>query len=147
MTPLLFMIPCVLIDIGLNPVLILGLGPAPQMGIAGSAVASLISNYIAVAILLIYIYARDLPIRLRGRELRYLLPDRQLVGILVRKGMPMGIQLIIQSSTSLALIGLVNHYGTSTVAAYGAIWSGCSPMFKCQSLRWAERLLRWRPKI
>src|SRR3954447_20069310 len=37
MTPLWFMIVAVALDSGLNPVFILGLGPAPRMGIAGSA--------------------------------------------------------------------------------------------------------------
>ncbi len=121
LTPLLFMIPSALIDVGLNPVLILGLGPAPAMGIAGSAMASLIAGYAGAVMLLVYIYARDLPIRLRGREMRFLVPHRELVGVLLRKGTPMGLQMIIVSGASLALIGLVNRYGTTTVAAYGAI--------------------------
>ena len=40
-----FMIVAVVLDSGLNPVFILGLGPAPQLGIAGSATATLIANY------------------------------------------------------------------------------------------------------
>ena len=39
MTPMWFMILAVVLDGGLNPVLILGLGPAPRLGIAGSATA------------------------------------------------------------------------------------------------------------
>src|SRR3954469_21226568 len=73
MTPLWFMIVAVLLDSGLNPVFILGLGPAPRMGIAGSATATLIANYTALLGLLGYLYLKDLPLRLRGRELRYLL--------------------------------------------------------------------------
>jgi MATE family, multidrug efflux pump len=120
LTPLLFMIPSTLIDVGLNPVLILGLGPAPRMGIAGSATATLIANSAVVVALLLYILLRDLPIRLRGREWRYLLPGRDLVLFLLRRGTPMGVQMIILSVASVVLIGLVNHEGTNTVAAYGA---------------------------
>jgi putative MATE family efflux protein len=120
LTPLLFMIPSTLIDVGLNPVLILGLGPAPRMGIAGSATATLIANSVVLVALLVYILLRDLPIRLRGREWRYLLPGRDLVLFLLRKGTPMGMQMIILSVASVVLIGLVNREGTSTVAAYGA---------------------------
>jgi Na+-driven multidrug efflux pump len=47
MTPLWFMIISVVLDSGLNPVFILGLGPAPKMGIAGAAFATLIANYAA----------------------------------------------------------------------------------------------------
>jgi putative MATE family efflux protein len=120
-TPLLFIIPSALIDVGLNPVLILGLGPAPKMGIAGSATASVIANYISALLLISYVYARNLPIRLRGAELRYLLPSRDLILTIVRKGVPMGLQMIVVSGASLAMMGLVNRDGTRTTAAYGAI--------------------------
>jgi putative MATE family efflux protein len=120
LTPLLFIIPSCLVDVGLNPVLILGLGPAPRMGIAGSAASSLIANSIVAVALLFYIYLRDLPIRLRGKEWRYLFPARDLIFILVRKGTPMGLQMIFLSLAAVVLIGLVNREGTSTVAAYGA---------------------------
>ena len=47
LTPLWFMIVAVVLDAGLNPVFILGLGPAPRLGIAGSATATVIANYAA----------------------------------------------------------------------------------------------------
>ena len=64
LTPLWFMIVAVVLDSGLNPVFILGLGPFPEMGIAGSAMATVIANFAALIGLLIFVYARDLPIRL-----------------------------------------------------------------------------------
>src|SRR5258708_27673398 len=72
LTPLWFMIVAVLLDSCLNPVFILGLGPAPKLGIAGSATATLIANYTALVGLLGYMYLKYLPLRLRGRDLRYL---------------------------------------------------------------------------
>ena len=56
MTPLWFMIVAVVLDSALNPVFILGLGPAPRLGIAGSATATLIANYGALIGLAGYIY-------------------------------------------------------------------------------------------
>src|SRR6476659_2451375 len=53
MTPLFLMILAVVLDSGLNPVFILGLGPAPRMGIAGSATATLIANMVSFTALLI----------------------------------------------------------------------------------------------
>src|SRR5213075_2099560 len=67
LTPLWFMIVAVVLDSGLNPVFILGLGPAPRLGIAGSATATLVANYTALLGLIGYIYVKDLPLRLRGR--------------------------------------------------------------------------------
>ena len=119
LTPLWFMILAVILDAGLNPVFILGLGPAPRLGIAGSALATVIANYVGLAALIATIYWRDLPLRLRGRELAYLIPDRQLLGVIVRKGFPMGLQMIVISSSALATIGLVNREGVDTTAAFG----------------------------
>ncbi|MFL6768664.1 MAG: MATE family efflux transporter [Sphingomicrobium sp.] len=119
LTPMWFMILAVILDAGLNPLLILGIGPLPRLGIAGSALATVIANYVSLIGLIIYIYRRDLPLRLKGSELRYLMPDRQLLGAIIRKGLPMGLQMIVISSSALATIGLVNREGVDTTAAFG----------------------------
>jgi putative MATE family efflux protein len=119
LTPLRFMIVAVLLDSGLNPVFILGLGPAPRLGIAGSATATLVANYTALVGLLAYIYLRDLPLRLRGREFRYLWCDLTILKTIVAKGLPMGMQMIVVSVSALALVGLVNREGVDTTAAFG----------------------------
>ena len=75
LTPLWFMIVAVVLDSGLNPFFIRGWGPFPEMGIAGSAMSTLVGNYVSLIGLLIYMYANELPLRLRGAELRYLLPQ------------------------------------------------------------------------
>ncbi|MES2337495.1 MAG: MATE family efflux transporter [Pseudomonadota bacterium] len=118
-TPLYFMILSVVIDAGLNPFLIAGIGPFPELGIAGSAWASLIANHASVAALVAYIYARDLPLRLRGRELGYLKPDPALMKTIIAKGLPMGAQMLVMSSAGLTMAGLVNREGVDTVAAFG----------------------------
>jgi putative MATE family efflux protein len=119
MTPLWFMIVAVVLDSGLNPVFIRGLGPAPALGIAGSAMATLIANYAALIGLVAYMYIEDLPLRLRGGELRYLWCDLAIARTIVVKGFPMGIQMIVISMSALALVGLVNREGVDTTAAFG----------------------------
>lgn len=119
MTPLLAMLVAVILDSGLNPVFILGLGPAPRLGIAGSATATVIANYAALIGLIAFMYARDLPLRLKGRELAYLIPDKAILRTIVVKGIPMGLQMIVISASALALIGLVNREGVDTTAAFG----------------------------
>ncbi|HEU4969765.1 MATE family efflux transporter [Sphingomonas sp.] len=120
MTPLYFMGLSAVLDVALNPVFILGLGPAPALGIQGSAVAAVIAGLIGVTGMVVFIYAKDLPIRLRGREWRYLVCDRALLKRIVGLGIPMGLQMIVVSTSALAMIGLVNQQGTETTAAYGA---------------------------
>jgi len=119
LTPLWFMIVAVVLDSGLNPFFIRGWGPFPEMGIAGSAMSTLVGNYVSLIGLLVYIYAKDLPLRLRGRELRYLLPNPAILKTLLIKGLPMGIQMIVISMSALALVGMVNREGVETTAAFG----------------------------
>ncbi|MCB2089116.1 MAG: MATE family efflux transporter [Sphingomonadaceae bacterium] len=119
-TPLIFMAVVVGLDIILNPILIAGLGPVPALGIAGSAIATVIANLIGFVAMVAYIYARDLPLRLRGRELAWLRPRREELGYILTKGLPMGAQMMIMSAAGLIMIGLVNKEGLTYTAAYGA---------------------------
>ena len=121
LTPLWFMILSSVLDMALNPLLIRGLGPLPALGIAGSGLATAIANAVGLAALIIFIYRRDLPLRLRGREFRYLWPDRGLLVTIGAKGVPMGLQMVVMAVSSVAMIGLVNRHGVVTTAAYGAI--------------------------
>ncbi len=119
LTPLWFMGLSVVFDSGLNPVFIRGFGPIPALGIAGSATATAVANYVSLAGMIAYVYVRDLPLRLRGRELRYLRPDPALVRLIVSKGLPMAFQMMVVSVAALTMIGLVNRRGLATTAAYG----------------------------
>jgi putative MATE family efflux protein len=118
LTPLWFMLLSVLIDSSFNPLLIEGIGPFPRMGIAGSATATLLAGLVSSAGLVVYVYWRDLPIRLRGPELRYMIPEMALVKTIVAKGLPMGAQMLVMSTAGLTMVGLVNRLGVDTAAAY-----------------------------
>ena len=120
-TPLRFMILATVLDVALNPLLILGMGPFPALGITGSAWATVIATAIGLIAMLVWIYARDLPLRLRGAELGWLRPRREEARYLLSKGLPMGAQMLIISGAGVIMIGLVNREGLVTAAAYGAL--------------------------
>lgn len=125
-TPLIFMIVSVAIDLILNPVLILGLGPIPAFGIAGSAAATACAGFVSLIGVIGFIYAKDLPLRLRGAELRWLWPAAAQLRMLFAKGLPMGLQMVVMSGSGLVMIGLVNREGLLVTAAYGAaqqVWT------------------------
>jgi len=120
-TPLRFMILATVLDVILNPILILGLGPAPALGIAGSAWATVIATTIGFGSMLVWIYAKDLPLRLRGAELAWLRPRWEETRYLLSRGLPMGAQMLVISGAGVIMIGLVNREGLVTAAAYGAL--------------------------
>lgn len=120
MTPMLVMLPGIVVEIVANPVFIEGIGPAPALGTAGSAVATLLANAVTMAVLIFVIYRRNLVIRLRGDEFRFLIPTQHLVRFVIAKGVPLGLQMIVITGSALVMMGFVNQRGTATVAAYGA---------------------------
>jgi len=119
-TPLYAMILTVVLDAVFNPLLIMGYGPFPRLGITGSALSTAIANFAGVALMLTALYRRDLPLRLKGAELRWLRPRFDEMRYIVVKGLPMGTQMLLFSSAQLILLGLVNREGLATTAAYSA---------------------------
>jgi len=107
------------LDIVLNPLLIIGVGPFPRLGIAGSAVSLLISQAIGMSAMLVYLYWRKSDLRLAKSELHLLRPDPELLRTIVRKGLPMGAQMLVISASSLVMLAMINAYGAVTTAAYG----------------------------
>ena len=118
-TPLRATMLTVVLDIIFNPLLILGIGPLPALGIAGSALSSALASAAGAAMMIWQVYARDLPLRLRGRELRFLRPSADELRYLLTKGFPMGAQILVGAGAGVIMIGLVNREGLIASAAYG----------------------------
>lgn len=117
-SPFRFMALGVAVDIALNPVLILGLGPFPALGITGSGVAFLISQAVALVGLLAYLAHRRFPLLLRGPDTALFRPDHRILRAVVLKGVPMGLQMVVVAFSGLAMIALANRHGVTTVAGY-----------------------------
>jgi putative MATE family efflux protein len=121
-TPFLFLVVTVVIDIALNPLFIFGWGPVPRLGIAGSALATLIANAITFVALIVHLYRRKHPLCIHRNELALFRMDGAIVKTLVVKGIPMGLQMIVLSTSAVAMISLVNRFGSETTAAFGAVF-------------------------
>jgi putative MATE family efflux protein len=119
-TPFYFLVLSVALDIVLNPVLIFGAGPLPALGIAGSATATLIAQIVSLLAMLRHIYRRGNPLALHRGELHLLRPDPVILRTLVVKGIPMGLQMIVLSSSMVMLFAVVNPFGSETAAAFAA---------------------------
>jgi putative MATE family efflux protein len=119
-TPFYFALLAVGMDVTLNPLLIIGVGPFPRLGIAGSATSTLISQAVTLVAMIVHLYRKRSILVLRPGEFRLFIPDFGIIRALLLKGMPMGFQMMVTSLAAVTMMSLVNQHGIHTSAAYGA---------------------------
>ncbi|WP_108817143.1 MATE family efflux transporter, partial [Xanthomonas fragariae] len=119
-TPFRFLLVSVVLDIVFNPLLIFGLGPFPALGIAGAAWATLLAQAVAIGGLLLYLRKQGHVLWLGRREVQLFRISPTILRALIVKGVPMGLQMVLISLAMIAMMTLVNGFGTDTAAAYGA---------------------------
>ena len=103
------------INIVLDPCLIFGLGPFPEMGVTGAAVATTIGRGVGVLYQVGYLLGERGRIALRLRHL-YLVPD--LIVRLLRLSIGGVGQFLISTASWIAVMRIVAIYGSSAIAAY-----------------------------
>ena len=74
------------------------------MDIAGSATATLIAQVVSLVALLVHLHRKRHPLFLHADERRYLRPDRAYPDGAREKGLPMGLQMIVLSGSSVVMI-------------------------------------------
>ncbi len=115
-TPSAIMLVAVVVNIVLDPLLIFGLGPFPMLGLAGAAIATVISRAITLVVALWVLYYRD-------RMVTFELPaPKELIDSwksILYIGLPVtGTRLLIPISMGV-IYALVASYGHEAVAAFG----------------------------
>lgn len=90
-------------------------------GVVGAALATVTAQVSGLVTLLRYLYRRCHPLCLTRQEMSILAVDWPIARELVRKGLPMGAQVLVVSLSSVLMIALVNRFGVDTTAAYGAL--------------------------
>jgi putative MATE family efflux protein len=118
-TPFYFLLLSSALDVLLNPLLIAGIGPFPKLGIGGSAIATFIAQLIGFILLLTYLYGKKYFLRITRQDLHLLRLNWGLIGVLIRKGLPMGLNMVVVSLSNLVLIHIVNAFGSEATAAFG----------------------------
>ncbi len=105
----------------LTPALILGWGGLPKVGVTSAPWANIVACAISLPYLVVLLHKRDHALALRKDLIRRLRIDRKLVGPFFGLGIPGGLQTMVASLAEVAVITLVNSFGSSATAAYGAV--------------------------
>lgn len=122
----LFPLLAAVLDAGLNPLFIFGLGPLPRGGVSGSAWATVLAQVSSLGALLLFLYWRRHPLCLQKGEFAMQSSDWPALEQLFKQGAPMGLEYLWYSLLAILMISLVNRFGTEVTAAYGAmiqLWS------------------------
>jgi putative MATE family efflux protein len=102
-------------------VLISGRVGLPGLGVASAAFATILSFLLTLVLLVVYIRRRKHTLALDGGVLTLFRIDWTVLKLVLRIGVPTGIQLVIVSLSEIAVIFLVNRFGSDATAAYGAV--------------------------
>lgn len=111
--PLYFLVIPTFVNIGLDILFVKGF----EMGVAGAAYATVISQGISVILCFIYVMKKCNFLIFRKSDLIF---DRELLSDLASTGLSMGLMYAIVSVGSVILQGAVNSLGTSTITAHTA---------------------------
>lgn len=112
-TPLYFLILTSLMNIGGDMLLVICF----HLGVAGAALATAVSQAVSAVLCAVYIYRKIDVLRLHREDCVF---DFDLLKDLIVYAIPSTIQQCIVSFSMVAVQGLVNTFGTDTIAGYTA---------------------------
>lgn len=112
--PLFFLIFSACLNVGLDLLLIVNL----QMGVAGAAWATNLSQLISAVLCAIYIWLRSPDLKPRRNHWKF---SGSITRAQLAAGIPMSIQFAITSSGTMIMQSAVNLFGSEAVAAYTAV--------------------------
>ncbi|MFO8109051.1 MAG: MATE family efflux transporter [Thermoplasmata archaeon] len=118
LTPTKVMAVSVLLNILLDPLLIFGLGPFPQMGIRGAALGTIIGRYVGMFIAVYLMFGGRVGIKLNLAQLK---PDFSRIKKILKIGIPAAIARTEEAFGFVIITGLLAMmpYQEEVLAAYG----------------------------
>lgn len=120
-TPFLALVVSTGLNMLFTPAMIRGWIGLPQLGIVSAAYGGILANTIALLFLLVSLAMEKNPLALDRSIIRHMSLEPKLLSTLLRIGIPTGVQLVMVSLAEIAVISLVNRFGSSATAAYGAV--------------------------
>ena len=112
--PLYFLIACCLTNVLLDLLFVIGLG----MGVAGAAVATVLSQVVSVILTFGALMRSKECFRFSFKELRM---DMNLLKSMLRIGLPVGLQSTMYSISNILVQSSINGFGTDVIAAWTAV--------------------------
>jgi putative MATE family efflux protein len=120
MTPLYALVGSLLVGLVVTPALIQGWFGLPQIGVMAAAVATNVGFITVLLFLFFYMRLTKNPLAPDAVLLKYLRINPNLLKLILKLGIPAGIQMIVVSVAAIVVVGLVNRFGSDATAAYGA---------------------------
>lgn len=116
MLPVYIVLFTVLLNLVLDPLFIYGYGPIPGYGVAGAAVASVVTQALSAVIGLWILFRGKSGIKIHFNEMRpHLFTLRRVVNL----GLPASIEQSTRALGMTFMVVLVTGFGSEVVAAYG----------------------------
>ncbi|MEJ8821248.1 MATE family efflux transporter [Variovorax humicola] len=120
-SPLFTLLVSTSIGLVLTPALILGWMGLPKLGVASGAAATVVSFMVSTTWLAFRLRAKRSPLAPDATLARHMRIDPKILKTVLKVGVPTGLQMIVISLAEVALLSLVNAYGSNATAAYGAV--------------------------
>jgi len=114
--PMIFIVAGSVINAVLDPFLIFGWGPFPEMGIGGAALATTISGGLAAALSCYYLLGNKSVYRLKLHHLR---PNLSIMAQIYRVGLPSILMELTETIVFILFLRIVAGFGSITLAALG----------------------------
>jgi putative MATE family efflux protein len=120
-TPLFALVLSTAVSALFTPAFIRGWWGLPQLGVTSAAAAAIVSFGTALVFLFFYMRWRGHPLAPDMELLRDLRIKPRLLKLVVRIGLPTGVQMVVLSLAEIVLLSIVNGFGSNATAAYGAV--------------------------
>ncbi len=120
-TPLLTLIFSIGVGLFVTPALIQGWFGLPRIGVLAAAVAFIAGFMVVLIFLFFYLNWKKSPMAPDAELAKHLRVDFTLLKLILKLGIPAGVAMVVSSMSAIVIVGIVNRFGSSATAAYGAV--------------------------